>query len=83
MKRKLIQKINECLKQLIAVSQTLGKSEGQLTRAEYKLAMLYKKKGMLAESDQCKTEALRLWKKLRFQDSDMPFEKDSFLKLCP
>lgn len=65
------------------ISQALSEGEGQLARAQYKLSVLYKEKGMVAESDQCKADALRLWKKLRFQDTDVPFEEDSFMKLCP
>lgn len=79
---KLSQDISEFLKQLIAISQTLSEGEGQLARAEFKLAMLYREKGMITESDQCKVEALRLRKKLRPQEDNEPFEEDSFMKLC-
>lgn len=79
---KLTLDISDFLKQLVEVSQALSEGEGQLARAWYKLAVLYEKKGMLAESDQCKADALRLRNKLRVQDADMPFEEDSFMKLC-
>ena len=53
----------------------LGEGEGQLARAEYKLAVLYEEKGMRTESAHCRGEALRLRRKLRPQDENAPLRK--------
>ena len=75
-------KSRDLLRQLVAIAETLNEGQGQLARAEYKLAILLEEKGMGADADACKLRALDLRKKLRPQDMDAPFEEDSFMKLC-
>lgn len=73
---------HNCFVPCFSASQALGEGEGQLARAEYKLAVLFEEKGMHVESAHCKGEALRLWRKLQPQDENGPFEESSFMKLC-
>jgi hypothetical protein len=60
----------------------LNEGEGQLARANYKLAILYDQKEMQAESEKYKTRALKLMAKLRPGAQDAPFEESEFMKLC-
>ena len=73
---------SELLKQLVAISETLNEGEGQLARANYKLAILYDQKGMGVESESCKSRAIELRGKLRPESRDAPFEETEFRKLC-
>lgn len=70
------------LKQLVAIAQTLSEGQGQLARAEFKLAVLYEEKGLAAESKLYKVDALRLRNMLHPRLADAPFDEDSFMKLC-
>ncbi|KAG9242074.1 hypothetical protein BJ878DRAFT_544615 [Calycina marina] len=71
------------LLQLIAISESLKEGEGQLARANYKLAVVYKDKGMELESKACKDRAMEVRAKLRPEAAAAPFEEDEFMKLCP
>lgn len=73
---------SELLKQLVAISETLNEGEGQLARANYKLAILYDQNGMAAEGDSCRARAMELRGKLRPEAKDAPFEESEFMKLC-
>ncbi|KAF2488319.1 hypothetical protein BU16DRAFT_623622 [Lophium mytilinum] len=72
----------EIFVQLIAIAQTLNEGEGQLARANYKLAILYNHKGMEAESQICKDRAIALRANLRPEAKDAPYEEAEFMKLC-
>ncbi|KAJ9669237.1 hypothetical protein H2201_000589 [Coniosporium apollinis] len=71
----------ELLTQLVATSETLNEGEGQLARANYKLAVLYSEKGMAAESEHCKARAMELRAKLQSESKDALFEESEFAKL--
>ena len=73
---------SELLTQLVAISETLNEGEGQLARAKYKLAILYSEKGIAAESENCKAQAIELRGRLRPEAKDAPFEEKEFMKLC-
>lgn len=70
---------SELLKQLVAISETLSEGEGQLARANYKLAVLYDQH---TEAESYKTRALELKVKLRPDTNHTPFEEAEFMKLC-
>ncbi|KAJ9648289.1 hypothetical protein H2199_001142 [Coniosporium tulheliwenetii] len=72
---------SELLTQLVATSETLNEGEGQLARANYKLAVLYSEKGMAAESEHCKARAMELRAKLQPESKDALFEESEFAKL--
>ncbi|KAI9658288.1 MAG: hypothetical protein M1821_002421 [Bathelium mastoideum] len=72
----------ELLKQLVAISETLKEGEGQLARANYKLAVLYAEKGQDAESKECRFRAVELREKLRAGSKEAPFDEGEFNKLC-
>lgn len=73
---------SELLKQLVAISETLNEGEGQLARANYKLAVLYDQKGMRVESESCEARAIELRGKLRPEVKYASFEEAEFMKLC-
>ncbi|KAH8813358.1 hypothetical protein F5884DRAFT_879629 [Xylogone sp. PMI_703] len=72
----------ELLKELVAISETLNEGEGQLARANYKLAILYQEKGAELESEQCKNRAVTLMKKIGPEGAEIPFEEAEYMKLC-
>jgi hypothetical protein len=73
---------SELLTQLVAITELLHEGEGQLGRANYKLAVLYEEKGSLEDSRACKERALEIRGRLRAQDKDASFEEEEFMKLC-
>jgi hypothetical protein len=72
----------ELLKRLVAISESLNEGEGQLARANYKLAVLYLEKGMEAESERFKARAIEVRNRLRQEPRDVPFEEEEYMKLC-
>lgn len=74
--------IRELLQELVSISETLNEGEGQLARANYKLAVVFQEKGMTLESDDYKARAIILRSKLRPEARNAPFEETEFRKLC-
>jgi hypothetical protein len=64
------------------MSESYAEGEGQRARALYKLATIYKGRGMEAESDACKEKALKLRAALKPELEGAPFEEVEFSKLC-
>jgi len=65
------------------ISESLREGEGQLARANYKLAILCMERGLVPESESCRAQAISLREKLRPEAKDSPFEEREFMKLCP
>jgi hypothetical protein len=60
----------------------LNEAEGQLARANYKLSLLYREKGMETESQSFQARAVTLKDKLRPEDKGTRVEESEFMKLC-
>ncbi|KAF2234366.1 TPR-like protein [Viridothelium virens] len=72
----------ELLTQLVTISEILREGEGQLARANYKLAVLYAEKGMEVESRDCRARAVEIRNKLIPSSREAPFEEKEFNRLC-
>jgi hypothetical protein len=72
---------SELLKQLVDIAGALGKGEGQLARASYKLSVLYSEKGAVLEAESSKAKAIEIRNRLRPQDKAAPFDNESFSRL--
>lgn len=70
------------LLELIAIAETLREGEGQLSRAKYKLSVLYGERGMQDDSEACKAHALEIRNRLKSELKDAPFVEEEFQKLC-
>ncbi|KAF4459095.1 tetratricopeptide repeat-containing [Fusarium albosuccineum] len=72
----------QLLEEVVGISETFVKGEGQRARALYKLTEIYADRGMQAESNACRENALSLRAALRPELKDAPFEEAEFSKLC-
>ncbi len=73
---------SELLTQLTDIAETVNEGKGQLARAYFKLAILFKERDRLDESQACTVKAARLRKELNPELADAPFEENEFMKLC-
>lgn len=70
------------LEEIVGISKTFTEGQGQQARALFKLAEVYKERGMLAESAPLKESATSIRAALRPELEDAPFEEAEFSKLC-
>jgi hypothetical protein len=67
---------------LIDIAGSIPEGKGQLARAHFKLAVLYKGWGRHDESRTCKEMAEKLRTELKPELKEAPFVEEEFMKLC-
>ncbi|KAF4984957.1 hypothetical protein FDECE_16948 [Fusarium decemcellulare] len=72
----------QLLEEVVGISETFVEGEGQRARALCKLTEIYADRGMQAESNACRENALSLRAALKPELKDAPFEEAEFSKLC-
>jgi hypothetical protein len=73
---------SELLIQLTDIAESVNEGKGQLARAYFKLAMLYRERNRLDESRICTEKAVQLRMELKPELAEAPIEEKEFMKLC-